>query len=90
MDNSVFSVRIISLYGSQPSPVVFACKTAPYGPELQVPVGTRPHLSFCAWKTECLAPELPISMGSRPPLWNNKSLLVPDITCRLGHAIQRD
>ena len=29
-----------------PSSVVFACKTATFGPESQVSMGTRPHLSF--------------------------------------------
>ena len=45
MQNSVIST---SLYGSQPSPVVFAPKTATFGPELQVSMGPRPLLSFCA------------------------------------------
>ena len=38
--------RITSLYRSQPSSVVFACKTATLGPELQVSMGPRPHLGF--------------------------------------------
>ena len=33
-----------SLYGSQPSFVPFASKTATLGPELQVSMGPRPHL----------------------------------------------
>ena len=33
MQNSVPSIRITSLYESQPSSVVFECKTAPSGPE---------------------------------------------------------
>ena len=48
-----------------------------------------------------LAHELLVSMGPSPHLWflhakqrllepNNKSLWVPDITCRFVHAIQRD
>ena len=45
---SVISTRITSLYGSQPSSVVFACKTATSGPELQVSLGTTPQMSFCA------------------------------------------
>ena len=57
MQNSMHSIRIISLYGCQPSSVVYACKTAPFGPELQVSMGTRPHLSFCAWKTTWLPSE---------------------------------
>ena len=46
MKNNVISIRINSLYGSQPSFVVFECKTAPLGPELQVPMGPNPHLWF--------------------------------------------
>ena len=34
MQNGVISTRITSLYGSQPSSVVFASKTAAFGPEL--------------------------------------------------------
>ena len=63
MYKSVLIIRIISLYGSQHSSVVFACKTAPFGPELHVSVCTRPHLSFCACNTTWLAPESLVSMG---------------------------
>ena len=63
-------------------------------------MGPRHHLSFCARNTAWLAPELLVSMGPNPYLWflhskqrpldsNNKSLRVPDITCRFVHAIQR-
>ena len=44
MYNIVPSIRITTLYWSQPSSVVFACKTATFGPELQVSMVTRPHL----------------------------------------------
>ena len=57
MQNSVNSIRITSLYGSQHSSVSFACKTATFGPELQVSVCIRLHLSFCACKSEWLKPE---------------------------------
>ena len=57
MQNNVISIRIISLYWSQPWSVVFACKTSTFGSELQVSIGPRPHLSFCAIKTACLPPE---------------------------------
>ena len=43
MQNSVISIRITSLYGFQPSSVVLACKTAPFGQELQVSMGPSPH-----------------------------------------------
>ena len=60
----------------------------------------RRDLSFCACKTACLASESLVSMGPCPHLWfldekqrlldpNNKSLLVPDLTCRFVHAKQR-
>ena len=57
MQNNVISVRITSLYGSQPSSVVFACKTATFGSELQVSIGPRLRLMICEWKTACLDPE---------------------------------
>ena len=49
--------------------MVFACKTATLGPELQVSLGPRPHLWFLAFKTAPLAPELQVSMGLSPHLW---------------------
>ena len=58
MQNNVNSIRITSLYESQPSFVVFECKTATLGPELQVSMGPRPHLWFLEFKTATLAPEL--------------------------------
>ena len=89
MQNSDFRPRITSLYGSRPSSVVFACKTATLGSELEVSMGPRPHLWFCAFKTATLASELLVSMGPSPHLWflqakqrlldqNYKSLWVPD------------
>ena len=69
MYNSVLSIRITSLYGSQPSSVVFECKTGSFGPELQVSMGTRPHLSFGACNTVTLGPDLQECMGPRPHLW---------------------
>ena len=74
MQNSVMSTWITCLYVSQLSSVVFACKTAHFGPELQVSMGPRPHLSF---KTS--------TFGSA-----YKSLWVPGITCPFVLAKQRD
>ena len=54
MQNSVLIVGSISLYGSQPSPVVLACKTTTLAPELQLSRGPSPHLWICARKTACL------------------------------------
>ena len=101
MQNSNFSPWNTSLYGSQPSSEVFAWKPAAFGPKLHVSMGPRTHLWFSACKTACLASELLVSMDPSPHLWflhakqrlldpNNKSLWVPDITCRFVHAIQRD
>ena len=69
MQNIVISIRNRSLYGSQPSFVVFECKTATLGPELQVSMGPRPHLWFFAFKIATLAPELQVSIGTSPHLW---------------------
>ena len=55
MQNSVISIRITILYGSQASCLVFGCKTATLWPDLQVCMGPRPHLRFWALKTACLA-----------------------------------
>ena len=57
-------------------------------------MGSRHHLSFWACNTAWLAPDLLVSMGPSPYLYffhanqrlldrKNKSLWVPDITCRL-------
>ena len=69
MQNSVISTWITSLYWSQTSYVVFACKIASFGSDLQVSMGTRPHLLFCAYKTAWLAPELLVSLGSSRHRW---------------------
>ena len=47
-----------SLYGSQPSFVPFASKTATLRPELQVSMGPRPHLWLFAFKSATEATEL--------------------------------
>ena len=67
-ENSVISTWITCLYGSQPSAVVFACKTATLAPEWQVDMGPRPYLSFCACKRARIVPELQVSVGPRPHL----------------------
>ena len=46
MQNSDFSTRITSLYGSRPTSVVFARKAATLGSELDVSMGPRLHLWF--------------------------------------------
>ena len=46
IQNNVISIRITGLHGFQSSFVVFACKTATLGPEVQVSMCSRPHLGF--------------------------------------------
>ena len=63
IQNSDFSTRNASVYGTQPSSVVFACKTTAFGSELQVSMDPRSLLSFYPCKTAWSAPELLVSMG---------------------------
>ena len=101
MHYRVISTKITCLHGSQPSSVVFACKTATFGEELKVCMGPRPHLSLCAWKPVLLTSELLVSGGASPHLWflhaierlldqNYKSLWVSDLICHFVHAKQHD
>ena len=69
IQNSDFSIRITNLYGSQPSFVAFACKTATLGPEFQVSMGPRPHLWFFAFKGATFAQEFQASMSPNPHMW---------------------
>ena len=75
IQNSVLSIRNTSLNVSQPSSVVFTCKTATLGPELQVSMDPKPQLWFCAWK-------------QRPYHQTYKSLWVPDLPCGSVNAKQ--
>ena len=68
MQNSLPSIRNTSLHGSQPSSVVFGCKTATYGPEKQVSMGPRHDLSLCDCKTAWFASDLLVSMFPNPHL----------------------
>ena len=68
MQNNVINIRITSVYGSQPSSVDFACKTATFGPELQVSIDSSPHLRFLHAKQRLLDQ-------------NYKSLWVPALIC---------
>ena len=67
--NNVISIRITSLYGSQPSSVVFACNTATFDSELQVSMGPRLRLLICECKKACLDPEWRFSLGPSLHLW---------------------
>ena len=64
-------------------------------------MGPRHDLSFCACKSARLTPQLLVSMGPCAHQWfwiskerlldqNNKSLWVPDLTCRFVHTKRRD
>ena len=77
MQYSMISTRMTCLYQSHPLSVVYACKTATLGLELQVSVYPRPHLRFLHAKQRLLDQ-------------NNRFQCVPDMTYRLVHAKQRD
>ena len=77
MYNSGINIRITSLYESQPSSVVFACKTAWLASESLVSMGPSPHVWFLDAKQRLMDR-------------NNKSLWVPDVTCRFVLVKQRD
>ena len=78
MQNSDFWTRITSLYGSQTSLVIFCLQNIePVVSELLVSMGPSPHVWFLDAKQRLMDR-------------NNKSLWVPDITCRFVHAKQRD
>ena len=66
MQKSVFSTWITSVYGSQPSSVVFAGNTACLASELLVSMGPSPHVRFFDTKQRLLDP-------------NKKSLWLPNI-----------
>ena len=76
MQNSVISTCITSLYGSQPSSVVFACKTATFGPEYK-----------SLW-----VPDLTCRFAhakQRDLHQNDKFTLVPTLICDFVHVKQR-
>ena len=86
-----------SLYGSQPSFVPFACKTATLVPELQVSMGPRPHLDNSDIMTRisslsCLVPQLQVSMSPRPRLWFlafKTATLAPELQVSMGNSPHR-
>ena len=98
---ATLALELLVSMGPRPHLPFCAIKTAWFATEYQVYIGSNPHLWFCACKTATLGPDLQVCMGPRPHLWflhakqrlldlNNKSLRVPDITCRCVHTIQRD
>ena len=100
MQYRVISTGNPCLYGSQPLSVVFGFTTATFGAELQVSMVPRHDLSFCGCKTAWLASEILVSIGPSLHVWfldakqrlwdqNNKSLRVPDKSCRFVHGKQQ-
>ena len=67
IQNSDFSIRKTSLYGTQPSSLAFKCKTATLGPDLQVSVSHTSPMVF-SFKTATLVPKLQVSMRPSPHL----------------------
>ena len=65
MQNNMINIRNTSVYGSQPSSVNFACKTATFGPELQVSMDPSPHLCFLHAKQRLLDQNYKSLMGPR-------------------------
>ena len=66
IQNSAFSIRITSLYGSQPSTVVFACKTAAFGSEILVSMGSRHHQCFFCIENSAYSTRIASLYGSQP------------------------
>ena len=79
--------RINSIYVTQTSSVVFACKAATLAPEILDSVGPSPHVRLCAFKTATLRPELQVSMSARPHLWicaSKTACLLLDLIVSMG------
>ena len=77
MQNSDFWTRITSVYGSQTSPVIFCLQNSVPSFRNTSLYGSQSSSVLLHSKQRLLDP-------------NNKSLLVPDITCRFVQAIQHD
>ena len=75
--NNDFWTRITSPYGSQTSPVIFCLQNSVSSFRITSLYGSQSSSVFLHSKQLLLDP-------------NNKSLLVPDITCRFVQAIQSD
>ena len=99
MYNSVISTRITRLYGFQPSSVVLWIKNSDLMTTIACVYGSQTSPSIFACKTAWLASELLVSMGPSPRVCflhakqrlldqNNKSLRVPDKTCRFVQGKQ--
>ena len=77
-ENSDFWSGLTSLYGSQNSPVIFYMQNSVPSIRITSLYGSQPSsVFFLHSKQRLLDP-------------NNKSLCVPNITCRFVHAVQRN
>ena len=87
MQNSEFRTRITSLYGSRPSSVVFTCKTATLGSELEVSMGPRPHLCFFCIQNSDFSTKIASLYGSQPSsvvLCITTATLWPELIVSIG------
>ena len=75
IENSAFRTKIACLYGSQTSPVILFMQNRVPSIGITSPYGSCPHLWFLHAKQRLLDP-------------NNKSLWVPDLTCRFVQGKQ--
>ena len=69
IQNSDFRTRLTSLYWSQPSSAVFACKTATFGPASKSPFVSNLTCQFVRTKQRAFHQNYRVSMGPRPLLW---------------------
>ena len=77
MQYSVLSIRITSLNGSQPSPIILCMQNSAISTRITSLNGSLPSSVVFACKTATLGPEIQVSIG-------------PDLTCRFVHTKQRD
>ena len=101
IQNRDFSIRITSLYGSQPSSVVLCIQNSDFSIGINGLYGSQPSFVVFAFKTATLGPELHVSMGPRPHLCFffafKTATLAPELQVSMGpsphlwllHAKQR-
>ena len=77
IQNGDFSSNIASLYGSQPSSVVFCIHNSVIMTRINILYGSHTSPFILCMQKAWLAPELLVSR-------------IPDLTCRFVHAKQRD
>ena len=69
MQNSDFSIRITSLYGSQTPPMIFCIQNSDFSCGIASLYGSQTSSEVFECKTTWLASELLVSMGPSPNLW---------------------